>query len=41
MRKLLGLLLVMVPMLALAQSAIDGTWRIDLKNAAGLQAESL
>ena len=30
MRKLLVLLLVMVPMLALAQSGIDGTWRIDL-----------
>lgn len=30
MKKLLGLLLAFVPMVAVAQSGIDGTWRIDL-----------
>ena len=30
MKKLLGLLLVLIPVVALAQSGIDGIWRIDL-----------
>ncbi len=30
MRKVLGIMLLMLPMVAVAQSGIDGTWRIDL-----------
>jgi hypothetical protein len=30
MRKILGLLMILLPMVAVAQSGIDGTWRIDL-----------
>jgi hypothetical protein len=30
MRKVLGIILLMLPMVAVAQSGIDGTWRIDL-----------
>lgn len=30
MKKLLGLLLLLIPAVVLAQSGIDGTWRIDL-----------
>lgn len=33
MRKVLGLMLLMLPMAALGQSAIDGTWKIDLNKA--------
>jgi hypothetical protein len=33
MRKLLGLMLIMLPMVAVAQNGIDGTWRMDLKKA--------
>jgi hypothetical protein len=33
MRRLLGLLLILVPMVAVAQSGVDGTWRIDLNKA--------
>jgi dipeptidyl aminopeptidase/acylaminoacyl peptidase len=33
MKKLLGLLLLFMPMFAVAQNAIDGTWRIDLNKA--------
>ena len=33
MRKILGLMLIMLPMAALAQSGIDGTWKIDLNKA--------
>jgi hypothetical protein len=33
MRKLLGLVLMMLPMVAVAQSGVDGTWKIDLNKA--------
>jgi hypothetical protein len=33
MKKLLGLVLMMLPLAAFAQSAIDGTWKIDLNKA--------
>ena len=33
MKKLLGILLFMVPLVAVAQSGIGGTWRIDLNKA--------
>lgn len=33
MKKLVGILLFLIPLLAAAQSGIDGTWRIDLNKA--------
>jgi hypothetical protein len=33
MKKLLGMLLVLMPLVAVAQSGIDGTWRIDVNKA--------
>jgi hypothetical protein len=33
MKKLLGLLLVLLPVVAVAQNGIDGTWKIDLNKA--------